>query len=158
MDRIHKDEIIRFANSKENTKVWCKQVRDNTCFWSLSNTPLWSGKSSYVVDDEYATVRKFFIDEGYIWQNTGVGGWFKHKYPTWDSAVENYSTAGPKWYELESSIGKPIWVWDENEEDAIASDFLKYEKAEEYSFYTSKSSEWRYARPVQVDDLIKEEN
>jgi hypothetical protein len=61
MNRIHKEEMIRFANSPDGTLVWCK-LPTNT-LWCTRDAPIWDKDLVYIIDDEYATLRKQFIDD-----------------------------------------------------------------------------------------------
>ena len=61
--KIHRDEIIRYANCTEGTKVWERYNRDGES-WMLTDLPLWSKDCIYVVDDMYAELRKESIDTG----------------------------------------------------------------------------------------------
>jgi len=54
-----KNEINRWADSPEGTKVWCRQ----TIKWVLYSAPSWSKKFQYIVDDCHAELRKLQIDE-----------------------------------------------------------------------------------------------
>jgi hypothetical protein len=61
MTRVHKEEMIRFANSPAGTKVWCKSNANG--MWGKLKMPSWDENSSYIVDDEFAELRKQFVDD-----------------------------------------------------------------------------------------------
>lgn len=54
----HKEEIVRWANSPDGTKVWEKLNSG----WHLSTYPAWSPNVPYIVDDEWAELRKAQAD------------------------------------------------------------------------------------------------
>ena len=58
--RKQRNEIIRFANSELGTKVWCK--RENETTWNLENNPTWNEEYIYIVNNEYAPLRKESIN------------------------------------------------------------------------------------------------
>jgi len=51
----HKEEIIRWANCPDGTKVWNKK---DGFEWRTSEEPLWLIHHEYIVDDEYSEIRK----------------------------------------------------------------------------------------------------
>ena len=55
----HKDEIIRWANSKEGTKVWVNYPNEDI-WYLLENTIVWHPKNKYIVNDKYADIRKAY--------------------------------------------------------------------------------------------------
>ena len=59
--RKHTDEIIRYANSEEGTGVWYKEIA-GASKWRLIGYSSWRDNCSYVVDDEWAHLRKALID------------------------------------------------------------------------------------------------
>ena len=57
----HKEEIKYWANHPNGTKVWLKSSKDTE--WKLSNGYVaWFESSIYIVDDEWAELRKAQID------------------------------------------------------------------------------------------------
>ena len=58
--RKHKKEMIRFIESEYGTEVWYKN--NNSTKWRKSQVPRWDKDTTYIVDDEYATLRKESID------------------------------------------------------------------------------------------------
>lgn len=70
----------------------------------------------------------------------------------WKDAREQYK---PKeWYELNSSIGKPVWVRDTYDEKWKLGIFRGYHKGSKYSYKCGIT--YRYAKPVTTEDLIKD--
>ena len=58
--RRHIEEMTRFANSKEGTRVWYKQKTGTN--WYTIAYPTWHKDCLYVVDDEDAELRKKSAD------------------------------------------------------------------------------------------------
>jgi len=56
----HSREIIRWAESPDGTKIWIKNK--NFKEWTLKYHAMWNPESTYIVDDEWAEIRKAFID------------------------------------------------------------------------------------------------
>ena len=56
----HKNEIKRWADCNEGTKVWHQHRSGMT--WSLSTIPNWYEGCNYIVDDEWAELRKAQAD------------------------------------------------------------------------------------------------
>ena len=73
--RKHADEIIRFANSKEGTKVWFSHQFQS---WKLTDEPIWSDGSKYIVDDGWAELRKAEADGKIIEARLSPDIWSKH--------------------------------------------------------------------------------
>ena len=76
----HEKEIQRWATCPDGTKVWWK---DNLRDWLLTVNASWNKKYNYIVDDEYAELRKAEADgksieyNAYYAPNSG-GVWSKH--------------------------------------------------------------------------------
>ena len=60
--RKHRKEIIRFANSEDDTGVWLRYYK--WTIWVKTFTPRWSINNDYILDDEYADIRKESIETG----------------------------------------------------------------------------------------------
>ena len=58
-ERKHKLEMQRYASSQEGTEVWYKH--DNGA-WRLVSNPFWNEDITYIIDDEWAKLRKAQID------------------------------------------------------------------------------------------------
>ena len=57
----HEKEIIRFAKSKEHTRVWVFGADYGK--WELTANPRWVEERTYIVDDIHAELRKLQIDK-----------------------------------------------------------------------------------------------
>ena len=60
--RIHRDEMIRFAKSEDDTAVWYRPKMSTE--WLTGLKPLWNKNYIYIVDDDYAKLRKESADTG----------------------------------------------------------------------------------------------
>jgi len=70
---IHRDEIKRYADSPDGTKVWSKS---DGGIWATTITPAWNKNYIYIVDDMYAELRKESIDTSRPIQTFNfVSGW-----------------------------------------------------------------------------------
>ncbi len=85
-------EIERFNKATLGTKVWRK--RHDSTSWVLSGCVNWLFNFDYIVDDEYAEVRKFFADNGYIWCNT-FGRWSIDKDNIFTSPIHHFRINEP---------------------------------------------------------------
>jgi hypothetical protein len=91
MSHKHKEEIIRWANSPEGTKVWVREEDMDEWFTTLH--PSWYNGSKYIVDDEYAEVRKALA----VGKTTQVlnadGHWYyvpEGETPSWNLPPSSY--------------------------------------------------------------------
>ncbi len=55
-EQIHKQEMIRFANSEQGTQVWFNEI--GTKEWRIVSNPSWSEGYNYIVNDGLAESRK----------------------------------------------------------------------------------------------------
>jgi len=83
----HEKEIIRWAKCPEGTEVWYKKKCGK---WNLIDGPSWSAMVSYIVNDEYAEIRKAERDGETILYNgkESSGGL------TFTGDIEDYSIRG----------------------------------------------------------------
>ena len=65
MEQPHKNEIHRLADAEAGTHVWLRSKDNNQ--WYLDKALAWLDTYHYIVDDEWAEIRKFFIDNNFIW-------------------------------------------------------------------------------------------
>lgn len=60
MSKVHKDEIVRWANSPEGTKVWYKRLYNSK--WVLCSYASWRSNYTYIVNDRQSEDRKKLAD------------------------------------------------------------------------------------------------
>jgi len=60
MNRTHKEEMIRWAESPEGTGVWYSH---NNSEWVLRSKPDWNEDVVYIVDDWHSVLRKLQVDD-----------------------------------------------------------------------------------------------
>jgi len=68
----HKNEIIRWATS-DIERVWQKAYIEDE--WTLTESPSWCDFYAYVVDDEYAEIKKAYIDGRTVQISLYEKGW-----------------------------------------------------------------------------------
>ncbi|HIP15554.1 MAG TPA: hypothetical protein EYG74_08700, partial [Sulfurimonas autotrophica] len=89
--RKHRDEIKRFADTEIGTKVWYK-AKDRFRWVNTAN-PTWKEDNEYIVDDEYAELRKESVDTGRPIQmyNPVSSKWETPAFELdFDAPIENY--------------------------------------------------------------------
>ena len=59
-NKKHKEEILRWANCPDGTKVWVKA--DIVTKWIMVNTPDWLPDRIYIVNDEWQLLRRSQAD------------------------------------------------------------------------------------------------
>jgi hypothetical protein len=107
----HEKEIVRFSKCQDGTYVWAKY---NNYSWVLVKNPEWSKEGTYIVDDEYAEVRKFAVDNGFAWYNSKEMGWMKETNPMFIYPIEKYATSKPDeevyYYKWKRKDGSNVYV------------------------------------------------
>ena len=84
----HAKEIKRWASCPDGTKVWYKNTSTKKT-WHL-NDWYWNGTGTYIVDDEYAELRKAHADGKKIEVVTHIG-WVDAKInPEWKDKASSY--------------------------------------------------------------------
>ena len=85
---IHTEEKALLKRSPAGTKVWMKVDKEKGG-WLLLVEAAWREDSYYVVNNEYAEVRKFFYDHDFIWSKAG-GEWKKSFTAMFFNPAESY--------------------------------------------------------------------
>jgi len=98
----HKEEICRWANSPEGTKVWRKSYDD----WDLFDNPIWDRNKIYITNNEWAELRKAQVD-GKQLQYEDINGEWKD---------DKFTLEKSKYYTIEQWRIKPKkltykWQW-----------------------------------------------
>ena len=103
MTRKHRDEIIRWAKSPAGTNVWLKKSTADV--WYDSIIPTWGDNVEYVLDDEWADIRKAFIDgETIQYYNKELGIWS-------DTLNRDASAFAGRRVEMYRIKPKPVYEW-----------------------------------------------
>lgn len=104
--RRHKDEIFRWLNSPDDTKVWINKNQGRGWYLYASKTiNCWYDEHSYIVDDEWAELRKAQADCKQLEFNITGNEWIcKTLMITEDTKIENIS----KW---RIKPEEPIYEW-----------------------------------------------
>ena len=151
MERIHKAEMIRFAESPKGTMCW---LRDSKCGWDLINKPGWVEDNIYIVDDAHAELRKLQIDKPKTKFKVKIStGWKNIDNKLWRIDWE-YKVVD--W--TDDAIGK-LCIFADHEDKLIVSDYDSevdvltaiHEKAE--FKYAHRSSSWKFCRLLTKEDL-----
>jgi len=114
----HEKEIIKWAKCKDGTGVWTRNRYND---WTLVNEPYWIPSLEYIIDDEYAELRKA--------QSDGATILFQGKELDslkFDSALKKYSIKEEFTPVLKRSIhtGRVICFTSESEGILISTEGL----------------------------------
>ena len=91
---IHSAEMHRLADAPQGTKVW--QKAEHMTVWLVDDNPRWLKNFNYIVADEWAEIRKFFIDKGFIYLLDAVdGSIIKDFNPSYREDIKYYLTSKP---------------------------------------------------------------
>ena len=151
MNRIHREEMIRFAESPEGTNCWYKEANNGT-EWFITCEPSWLKRNIYIVDDVHAPYRKLQIDKPatkFMWRAKGTKEWFYANDTSWRLDFE-YKVA--EWYD--DAIGK-LCIFAGNEnclniDSGLIQKFVSYNG----SIYRSQDNQrWKYCRLLTKEDL-----
>ncbi len=69
----HKNEILKWADCPDDTAVWTRGLRDEKWTKIDAGRISWAPSQHYIIDDEYATVRKGVVDKKEIYVKTQGG-------------------------------------------------------------------------------------
>ena len=135
--RRHKDEIIRWLNSAEGRRVWINKNQGRGWYLHIPSTiNCWYDEHSYIVDDEWAELRKAQADGKQLEFNINGVEWIcKTLMITEDTKIENVN----KW-RIKPDIPEYEWQWIY--QDATTLRFVLTET------YHTKKPEW-------IDDCSK---
>ena len=75
----HRDEIVRWANSKEGTSVWYKPMGYSDWFLSDSKGISWDKDTLYICNDNWANLRKARADGKQLQRISNTGEWLDTK-------------------------------------------------------------------------------
>ena len=168
---IHEKEIKYWAKHPDGTKVWHKYTHEDK-LWELEEFTYWKKDEIYIIDDEWAKLRKAQVD-GKTIQMLDRGSnidlpkdWWKTSfykiYKT--GSPNNYCIKPKKWYEDIPKKGVICWVWDEDKNKKrlrLITDF--YQNAEyqfketNKGFYDGDAVGWKHAEPVKPEECWKGE-
>ena len=113
--------MIRWANSKEDTKVWIKQDRGD---WFLSaNNIAWNKDNQYIVNDGWAELRKAEADGKIIEARLTPDIWSEH------DLNESFR---PSYYRVKPDEPTYYYQWEKlyPEGRIITSEYLTDERAD----------------------------
>ncbi len=133
----HKNEMIRWANSLDGTKVWNKPLGQKG--WNCNDNPQWTITTIYIVDDGYAELRKAQLDGKSIQiDNFGNEEWATLTCPDFSQPVRMYRIKPTKklyfFYEVSQDyyddfiIYKDV-LWATTKEEALEETKNRYNSA-----------------------------
>ena len=107
----HKEEIIRWANSPKGTKVWIKHIVGN---WFLcEGTIAWNEKYQHIVDDEWAELRKAYVDGETIEYTMDSTSWTKSTICNiFDFGKKVYTPLGVNYYRIKPDEQTYYYQWE----------------------------------------------
>jgi len=158
----HKDEIIRWAKCPDGTKVWRKDKLDGE--WQNFKAFEWRPDHIYIIDDEWAELRKAQIDG----KQLQVKSKYECKWIDVELSSYDINHSDPKYWRIKSEpvyeyqwIPKdkePVWCW--NNEDK-ARRFLrfwntKYGCTYRYNGARHGASYHHYARVEHIEEWMIE--
>ena len=157
MNRPHKAEMIRFAESPKGTKCW---VKDSKHGWIPTGVPTWPENNIHIVDDVHAELRKLQIDK----PETK----FKVKLSAeWEDAPNISSWPLDTEYKVahwaDDAIGK-LCVFADREEwlivghqKSITDILIAVNNISNYNIsnynYTNRNNSWKHCRLLTKEDL-----
>ena len=117
----HATEIKRWADMPEGTSVWTKDINGK---WYKTASPVWHKNEIYIVDDEWAELRKAQVDGKQIEFNISVDKWIPVSF------IDETSRRSPKDYRVKP---EPVYEWQWYYEDVdgyiLTSEFYTEEAA-----------------------------
>ena len=157
----HKREICYWAKHDEGTRVFEENLEAGQ--WTLCESVNWKPDRSYIVDDEWAELRKANADGVAIQMMRRDGTWKDLPSDWWKNGfyaqvenyyVENYRVKPKEWYEDMPSGGVICWVWDDAEDQyKMCSLVVRHDPGRLKPFETSVGDSWIHAEPVHEEDL-----
>ena len=110
MKREHEKEMIRFAEAPEGTLVW--QFFEDSNKWILV-FPGWDKNNKYVVDDEWAELRKAQIDGKQLQRKDGVGdvGQQRWRDDSLSGMDQSEYVSKPTDWRVKPNVPKYEWQW-----------------------------------------------
>ena len=148
----HRSIIEAFARGEE-----IYYYNRDTGEFRLTDKPLFSTESDYVIHNEFFDARKAqLLGEQIQFRFKGTEEWLDLLVPIIEADGYEYRVKPKEWYELEENVGKIILVGDTNDKNnAWLRYFKDYEKSEESPFATTAGSTWKYAWLIDPEELAK---
>ena len=120
----HKNEIIRWANSSDGTKVWARGVGSDTS-WKTVSCPGWFKSGIYIVDDEWAELRKAQADGKQLQHKAFDTGIFTNNYLCETTMETTYTE------DWRIKPDEPIYEWQ----------YIRYDEASDMFQFTVHKTE-----------------
>ena len=103
---VHEEEIKLWAESPEHTKVWTRQHKKS---WTLTSVLSWSPDNEYIVDNEFADLRKQQRDGEIIQFNPKLT-----MHDRWDDVVDLLvkPSHSLKHYRIKKKVASWQWLYE----------------------------------------------
>ena len=102
-NNIHRAEMHRLADAPQDTKVWYKGTTDKG--WTLSAFVRWNCNSTYIINDEWAEIRKAMID-GKVIEISNKKIWSNSLNTITDMGLDGISI---KDYRIKPDVVEPVY-------------------------------------------------
>ncbi len=162
----HRKEIEHWAKQPDGTKVWHKYTNEDK-LWELEEFTYWEKDEIYIVDDEWAELRKAQIDGATLQFKNDNRDWVSINDDWWNNwFYSDHKVYSPKdfrikpkeWYECIPPEGIPCWVWDDKDEYRKRIALIKsYDTEKPLPFRMSAPCGWRYAEPIKSEECWQRE-
>lgn len=107
--RPHRDEIIRWANNRD-AKVWYRSNHEDGK-WVLGKSVSWWQHSVYIVDDEWAELRKAQADGKLLQCKNGTGDAGQQLWRHGEVSMFEMANHSPSMWRVEPIEKKYEWQW-----------------------------------------------
>jgi len=162
----HEKEIKYWAEHAEGTLVFYKKEGVEGEWETLHDKISWAPECEYIVDDEWAELRKAQVNgkkiqklhksddlEGY---NSLPDDWYKNGF------YEDCKTASPKdykivdkWYNSIGIFGVFCALWDNKEDPYSFGIVINYDNFSPKPFFTTDYRAFKHAKPLTCKDIEK---
>ncbi len=157
----HKKEIEYWAKQPDGTGVWVYNKTEAK--WLLQKIPSFSPSHIWVVDNEWAELRKAnaegkiiqFKNDNKDWisvQDDWWNNWFYSDSRTY--SPEDFRVKPKEWYERIPPEGIICWI---GEKKAFVKIIKKYHPDKTFPFEDEEGKVWFYATPVKPEECWQEE-
>ncbi|OQX82751.1 MAG: hypothetical protein B6D63_07235 [Candidatus Latescibacteria bacterium 4484_7] len=154
-------EIKYWAEHPDGTKIWARPQSED---WLILGIPGWAPDVIYIVNDEWAKLRKANADGESLqilfdgcWIDV-PNDWWKKDFYALDHTVygpEDFRVKPKEWYEDIPPEGILCWVSDIKNEKLFAAKIIEYDTRWTLPFIDENTSHWRYAEPVKPEECWK---
>ena len=163
----YEKEIRYWASKPDGTEVFVRAIDG----WASTTCPTWYPSMKFVVDDEWAELRKANADGATIqawdvevWKDL-ASDWWKHGFYREieeGRTTDDFRVKPKPWYERIPEQGVLCRVWDDDREFEQVRVVMKYRANKENPFVAVPKGysegpaeiEWQNAEPIRPDDPL----